>query len=64
MDGSQLSGKDLMSTPIDQECNNRLVIIVKSINMSGCVDKVDAERRIAKFMNLPHPCISIVIGSS
>jgi serine/threonine protein kinase len=62
MEKSDLIDTDLISTQIYQACCSELCIVVKSIDISVCIDKVSVERIIEKVMNLRHPCIAGVIG--
>jgi hypothetical protein len=62
VEGSQLSESDKILTQVYEQCDDGLSILVKSINLSGCVDNFHVERKIEKLMNLRHPCIASVIG--
>jgi hypothetical protein len=62
IEGSQLSESDEILTHIYQECDDGLSIVVKSINLSGCVDNCHVESTIENLMNLCHPCIASTIG--
>jgi serine/threonine protein kinase len=59
---SQLSVNEGFLTHRYQECDNGIEIIVKSIDVSVCVDIAHLEKRIENLMNLRHPCISSTIG--
>jgi hypothetical protein len=61
-EGSQLSVNERFVTQKYQECNDGIEIIVKSMEVSVCVDIAHLERRIENLMNLRHPCISSTIG--
>jgi serine/threonine protein kinase len=57
-----LSESDEILTQIYQECDVGLSILVKSINLSGCVDNYHVERTSENLLNLRHPCIASAIG--
>jgi serine/threonine protein kinase len=57
-----LSESDEISTRIYDRGDDLFRIIVKSINMSGCIDEYDVVRRVENLMNLRHPCIAGAIG--
>jgi hypothetical protein len=61
-EGSQLSESDEVSTQIYEKCDDKFQIIVKSINISGCLAKEDVARSIENLMNLRHPCVASVNG--
>jgi serine/threonine protein kinase len=60
--GSELTVNEGFLTQMYQGCDNGLEIIVKSMNVSVCVDIAHVERRIENLMNLRHPCISSTVG--
>jgi serine/threonine protein kinase len=59
---SQLSANERFLTQNYQECDDQFEIIVKSMNVSVCIDIAHLESKIENLMNLRHPCISCTIG--
>jgi serine/threonine protein kinase len=62
-----LRANERFSTQKYQECDTDFEIVVKSMNVSVCIDIAHLDRNIENMMNLRHPCISspirVVIGS-
>jgi hypothetical protein len=61
-EGPDLSESDGISTRIYQGRADDFRIIVKSINLSRCVENCEVEKAIGNMMNLRHPCIAGLIG--
>jgi hypothetical protein len=61
-EGSEFDEINLILTQQYDKCSDKHGIIVKSTNVSVCVDKCDHEKMIEHLMKLRHPCISGIIG--
>jgi serine/threonine protein kinase len=62
IEASQLNESDEILTQMYHKCDDVFSILVKSINLSGCVSNCHVERIIENLMNLRHPCIANAIG--
>jgi serine/threonine protein kinase len=61
-EATQLRERDDLSTQMYQECDDGLLILVKSIKLWGRVDNCHVERTIEDLVNVRHPCIAGAIG--
>jgi serine/threonine protein kinase len=61
-EGSELNEINLILAQLYHKFSDRYGIIVKSTNVSVCVNNCDHEMMIEHLMKLRHPCLSGIIG--
>jgi serine/threonine protein kinase len=60
--GSMIIQSDGVSTEIYHRVEDEILIVVKSIAISGRVEEFEIEQKIGRLINLCHPCIASPIG--